>query len=137
MHKDPLHQKCNFRYSFALMLRGAKCAIQEHFLDIFFNYMKICSSQTRKYGGLAILTTELRITDLPLSTTENTEVSVFFKDGWQHCAARGWCLRHLLFVLLADTAVAEHDDNNQHEHHGHHNHHWQQTNRYTLVHTEN
>ena len=33
---------------------------------------------------LGILTPKVGITDLPLSTTENTEVSVFFTDGWQH-----------------------------------------------------
>ena len=27
---------------------------------------------------------KLRITDLPLSTNEIMEVSVFFTDGWQH-----------------------------------------------------
>ena len=39
------------------------------------------------YGGFGILTPKLRITDLVLSTTENTEVSVIFTDGWQHWPA--------------------------------------------------
>ena len=33
---------------------------------------------------LVILIPALRITDLPIFTIENTEVSVIFTDGWQH-----------------------------------------------------
>ena len=40
----------------------------------------------------AILTPKLRITDLGLSITENTVVSVVFTDGWQQL--RYQCTHH-------------------------------------------
>ena len=37
-----------------------------------------------KYGGLTPFSPELRITELSHFSSGNTEVSVFFTDGWQH-----------------------------------------------------
>ena len=52
-----------------------------------YNFLNLRSflCGTRNNGGLGIFRLKLRITELRLSTTENTEVSVLITDGWQHC----------------------------------------------------
>ena len=37
------------------------------------------------YGGFSTFASELRITELSNLTLKNTEVSVIFTYGWQHC----------------------------------------------------
>ena len=62
------------------------------FLGISYEWflkLRTFLSDILNYGGFNVLTLKLRITDLPLSTTKITEVSVFFTDGWQHCVPQG------------------------------------------------
>ena len=37
------------------------------------------------YGGFRLFQPILRIMEVSHLSSENTEVSVFFTDGWQHC----------------------------------------------------
>ena len=62
----------------------ARCAILGHFFHNISQFYRPFHLQTEIINVFAILTPKLRITDLGLSTTEITEVSVVFTDGWQH-----------------------------------------------------
>ena len=64
-------------------------------LAIFCKFLEVLRPSYWNYGGFSILPSELRITEPSNLTLKNTEVSVIFTDGWQHCTLHGaHCMTH-------------------------------------------
>ena len=59
-------------------------SIWEQILVFLKNFTEVSWGSKCKYGGLSLLSPKLRITELSNLSSEITEVSVLFTDGWQH-----------------------------------------------------